>query len=356
MEFNPNRFSTARKRLMLNKKALAEQLGVTVHTISRWENYQTVPTTENVEAITRALGYPRPFFFGPNIDEATREITSFRSQKSMSAAQRDAALSAGQVGFLISDWVAERFTLPALSLPDLGGLRPDTAARALREEWGLGEKPVSNMLQLMEAKGVRVFSLAENTSSVNAYSLWRKNMPYAFLNNFKSAECSRFDAAHELAHLVLHQDGEVVGREAEDQADRFASAFLMPAADVVAMLPRVVCLPQIISAKRRWKVSAAALNYRLHQLGITSEWRNRDLCIEIAKRGYHRQEPEGIEREKSGVWGQVLQSLWLEKVTLPDIARDLHLPQREVSDLLFGLITPEWPSVQVPLALHEFQC
>jgi Zn-dependent peptidase ImmA (M78 family) len=72
----------------------------------------------------------------------------------------------------------------------------------------------------LESKGVRVFSLAANTVKVNAYALWKDEKPFVFLNTFKSTESSRFDAAHELGHLVLHQDGSVTGREAEDQVKR----------------------------------------------------------------------------------------------------------------------------------------
>jgi Zn-dependent peptidase ImmA (M78 family)/DNA-binding XRE family transcriptional regulator len=338
VKFNPTRLSIARKRRMLNKKALADLIGVEPHTIVRWERCQTEPTPENVFAIARDLQYPRDFFFGPDIDEPDSEYTSFRSQTSMSAAERDAALAAGQIGFLISDWVGERFELPELKLPDLHLYDPESAAQALRQEWGLGEKPVSNMIRLLESKGVRVFSLAENTTHVNAYSLWRKGFPYVFLNTVKSAESSRFDAAHELAHLVLHQDGSVSGRAAEDQANRFASAFLMPRADVVSVLPRVRHLQQLIDKKSRWRVSLAALNYRVHKLGIISEWKNRDFCIEIARRGYNKDEPKGIEREKSVVWEKVLKSLWAENTTHLDIADQINLPISEVSDLLFGVL------------------
>jgi Zn-dependent peptidase ImmA (M78 family) len=59
----------------------------------------------------------------------------------------------------------------------------------------------------------------------------------------------------------LHQDGKITGREAEDQANRFAS-FLMPKDDVLAELPYVVFLDQTMRKKLRWKVSVAALNYR----------------------------------------------------------------------------------------------
>src|SRR3546814_6566541 len=53
----------------------------------------------------------------------------------------------------------------------------------------------------------------EDTKNVDAFSCWRNGQPFVFLNTFKSAERSRFDAAHELAHLVLHRHGGPQGRE-----------------------------------------------------------------------------------------------------------------------------------------------
>lgn len=338
MKFNPVRLSIARKRRLLNKKGFAERVGVNPHTIMRCESGKTEPTTENVEVFARVLKFPKEFFFGPDIDEPDSSLASFRSQTSMSAAFRDAALAAGSIGFIISDWVEDRFELPPTNVPDLHLYDPKGAARTLRQEWILGEKPISNMIQLLESKGVRVFSLAENTLKVNAYSLWRKETPYVFLNTMKSAESSRFDAAHELGHLVLHQDGRVSGREAEDQANRFASAFLMPRADILGVLPNVYYLEQIIKAKARWKVSVAALNYRIHKIGVISDWKYRDFCIELSKRGYNKDEPFGIEREKSIVWQKVLKTLWAEKTTQRDIARAVAIPEAELDGLIFGIL------------------
>ena len=103
----------------------------------------------------------------------------------------------------------------------------------------------------------------------------------------------------------------------------------MPKADVISVLPRVQHLQQLISAKSRWRVSLAALNYRVHKLGIVSDWKNRDFCIEIATKGYNRNEPNGIQREKSVVWEKVLKTLWAEGMTHNDIAQDLmYHPQR----------------------------
>jgi Zn-dependent peptidase ImmA (M78 family) len=339
MSFNPARLSVARQRRLLNLKGFADKLGVSTKTVSRWEKGLAEPNDDAVEAISVVLGFPKAFFIGDDVEVPAADLVSFRSQTAMSAAVRDAALSAGAVGILVADWVEERFSLPEASVPDLHLLAPEDAARGLRAAWNLGEQPISNMIHLLESHGVRVFSLAENSVRVNAFSLWRDAKPFIFLNTIKSAESSRFDAAHELGHLVLHQDGKTTGRKAEDQANQFASAFLMPRADVLAHVADVYSLDQLIRLKQRWKVSLAALNYRIHKVGITTDWRNRDLCIQIAREGYHKNEPASIERERSMVWEKLLKLLWSEKKTFRVIADDLALPETEVSALIYGVVT-----------------
>jgi Zn-dependent peptidase ImmA (M78 family)/DNA-binding XRE family transcriptional regulator len=354
MEFNPQRLSIARKRRLLNQKGLAEKAIVAAHTVSRCEKGLTVPTEENILQFSRVLGFPRKFFEGPDLEMPSSESVSFRSQKSMTSAVRDAALSAGAIGFMLSDWVEERFDLPDWKVPDLHLYEPEAAARVLRQEWSLGERPISNMVHLLESKGVRILSLAENSKRVNAFSVWRGGKPYIFLNTMKSAESSRYDGAHELGHLVLHQDGKTTGRDAEDQANRFAAAFLMPLSGVLAAIPRVYYLAQLVEAKRRWKVSVAALNYRLHKLGVTSDWKYRDFCIQIAENKYNVIEPFEMEREKSVVWQKVMKSLWAEKTTQKDIAAELNLPESEVTTLIYGILhtgNNERPESRKPLSL-----
>src|SRR4029077_3081434 len=119
-------------------------------------------------------------------------------------------------------------------------------------------------------KGVRVFSLSLDAAEVDAFSMWRQRTPFVFLNTKKSAEHSRFDAAHELGHLVLHRHGSPQGREAEREANAFASAFLMPRATVLANMPRLATVDRLIKLKKYWAVSVAALAYRLHAVGVLS--------------------------------------------------------------------------------------
>lgn len=324
-------------RRRYSSRILAEHAGISPVTLSRIENGRQEPDDETITKLIRALDYPREFFLMPDIDGIDAEAASFRSLTAMSARERDAALASGVLALELADWIARRFNLPPPDLPDLGHDRdPYHAARTLREHWKIGEKPLGHLVKVLETKGVRVFSLAENTRNVDAFSYWRNGEPFIFLNTLKTAERSRFDAAHELGHLVMHKHGGPQGREAEQQANMFASAFLMPEADVLSQIPYVTSLKDIVALKRRWGVSASALSYRLHKLGRLSDWQYRSFCIQIA-REYGESEPNSLPRESSAVWQMVLTELWKEGVTRHHIADELHIPRDEVDTLLFAL-------------------
>lgn len=347
--FNPERLTIARKRRRQSAKGLAERIGVTPVTLSRWENGVTIPENEALESLADVLGFPTAFFTGDSSAGPDVAGASFRSLTTMSAKERDAALAAGSLAYLLADWVDERFDLPPADLIDLSFEEdPEAAAAAIRQAWGIGGSPITDMVRLLESRGVRVFSLAENTKTVDAFSCWRDETPFVFLNTFKSAEHGRFDAAHELGHLILHKHGGPhAGREAETEANRFASALLMPAEDVVARIRRVTGLGDLVKAKKRWGVSVAALAYRTHKLGIVSDWQYRGLCIEMNQVGYRTAEPDGLPPERSQVWRKVFTELWSERVTREDIAHELSLPVSELENLVFGLtgpVTPPTPS------------
>ncbi len=208
----------------------------------------------------------------------------------------------------------------------------------LRGHWGLGELPIKNMIALLESRGVRVYSLAIDAKEVDAFSMWSGGRPFMFLNTYKSAEHCRFDAAHELGHLVLHKHGETQGPDLEREANAFASAFLMPRASVLANAPRLATLPALIKHKKYWSVSVAALNYRLHSLGLTTDWTYRTLCVQLAEAGYRINEPEGIAHERSLLLEKVFAALRVEEVSKPQVARHLNIEPEEINELTFGLM------------------
>lgn len=336
--FNPSRLVAARQRAQLTKRELAAKAGVTERSLTLYESGRQ-PAPETLGKLCSALGLEHEYFFGQDICPPSADDASFRSFSRMSGAQRDAALAAGAYAFAFAAWIDRHFTLPRVSVPDLTGADPEAAADVIRTEWDLGVLPIKNMVHLLESRGVRVFSLVEDTRQVNAFSSWyRGTTPFVFLNTVKSPESSRFDAAHELGHLVLHRNGDPKGKEVEGQANAFAAALLMPKAEMLAVASRCQTVPDILRIKKRWNVSAMATVYRLNKVGALTEWHYRSLCIELSKQGFRSHEQDSAERETSLVLKKVFDALKVQGKSLRDIAGDLRLPIEELRQLVFGLM------------------
>ncbi|MGP0592344.1 helix-turn-helix domain-containing protein [Nitrospira sp. T9] len=338
LQFNPSRLTLARKRRGLTLTRLAAMIGVEQRSMSAYERGEFKPDTEKLEHLGKALRFPVNYFFGDDLEELSPDSASFRALSKMTAGQRDTALGAGAIALLLNKWIEARFELPSADIPNLSQeVSPEAAAISIRQHWGLGELFIKNTVHLLESKGVRVFSLSIDAVEVDAFSMWRVNTPFVFLNTKKSAEHSRFDAAHELGHLVMHRHGAPQGQNAEREANAFASAFLMPRASVLAHAPGLVTVDHLINLKRNWNVSVGALAYRLHAIGVLTDWNYRTLCIEMSSRGYRKCEPEEAQRESSQVLAKVFGALRDEGITKKDIANELRVHIEEIDQLVFGL-------------------
>lgn len=341
-EINPKQITFARVRRRLTKAQLAKELDVTSRSLQNYETGASAPDLETLAKIAKLLNFPQQFFFlDEDMPEIKEHAVSFRKLSKMTEAMKGCSFAAGAIAFKVNEWIEERFNLPQADLPDLSDLEPEEAAATLRRMWGLGNAPIPNMIHLMESKGIRVFSLAEEAREVDAYCTWYEGKPFVFLNTIKSAERSRFDAAHELGHLVRDlysmQHGQAHGPEMERQADAFAAAFLMPRESVVVNQPPGYTIKYLMKLKHYWGVSLAALAYRFNSLRLVSEWNYRSLCIDIAKSGYRTNEPEPMERETSQLLTKVLDFLHSRKHGRREIAESLSLSVDEINALTFQL-------------------
>ncbi len=335
---NPNRIKFARKRRKMTIKALSEILNKTPKTISEYESGRIQPPDKIISLIAEKLQFSKHFFYMDNISGLEKDSISFRSLARMSASIRDSAICAGQIALELDKYFCSKFELPEVTLPNLCNYEPESAAELIRHEWAIGLKSINNIVHLLELKGIRIFSLSEDTLDIDAYSFWKNDQAFIFLNSSKTVERSRFDAAHELCHLLMHKHGIPTGKDPEMQANKFASALLMPQGSVLAETPRIVTVQSIIKNKSIWKVSAMALVKRMSDLNLLSDWKYRSLNIELSRRGFRKKEPNPIEqRETSKIFSIIIRALRDDGITIKDISHELGVNPEEVNALIFNL-------------------
>ena len=347
--FTASRLLLARERRGLTRKQLAALIGVTPDCVTKYEGQSCSPSNETLHRCSFALGFPIGWFTAPEVSLLDSDALSFRARRSMSAALRAKATRAGDLAIsVLLPELRRRFALPPIAVPDLSQHEPEEAAVLLRHEWKLGCGPISNMVHLLEAKGVGVFWLNEDSACLDAWSLWHDEMPLVMFNLRGDAGCrARFDAAHELGHLVLHRGADVLdGLEVENEANRFASAFLLPEDQFRAESPRYPILNAFFPLKKRWGVSLAAMIMRSKQLGLFSEWNTRRAFQEIASRGWKTCEPKEIAlpRESSRLQAMIGERLRAKKVGEDQLAQDLFLVKSDLLELMPFLPAPTAPA------------
>jgi Zn-dependent peptidase ImmA (M78 family)/DNA-binding XRE family transcriptional regulator len=346
-QFNPARLDLARRRRGLTKTRLAELASISTRLLAAYERGDRPPTDPTLQKLADAIGFPVAFLGGDDLEEPSVDGVSFRSLSAMTASQRDQAIGAATIAIALDDWLRRRFALPEPDVPRLPDVPAELAADSVRQLWDLGERKAPNMVHLLEKHGVRVFSLVQECVQVDAFSFWRGDVPYVFLNNQKTAERSRMDAAHELGHLVMHAHGGPRGRAAETEAHDFGSAFLMPRRSVLASIPRGATVAQIIKARQKWNVAAMNLAHRMAGLDLLTEWQARTTYMQLTRLGYRTSEPNGIARESSQIFTKVFAALRGEGITRAQIAQELNVSVDEVHRATFGLVVAQ------PSAAHR---
>ena len=178
----------------------------------------------------------------------------------------------------------------------------ESAATSVRRYWGLGDGVISDLVLLLENNGIVVSYGSLWTEHLDAFSEWAVGTPYIFAGSDKmSAARSRFDLAHELAHLVLHRavtremlaDREAF-KQLERQAHDFAGAFLLPS-DAFRDAFYVPSLEVLRAMKPVWRVSIQAMLKRAERLALLSDTAKISLWRSLARRGWRSVEP--LDRE-----------------------------------------------------------
>lgn len=303
----PERLRDARIACGLNQTELAEAVSISRQAISAFEAGDKNPDPTTMARIADAVKQPMAYFTAE--DGASFGSYSTRFFRSFGADTKRRNLMSEVLGKWFVQTAYYLYGLvgfPMVNLPSFSPRNGDRyeddeieeAAEACRRQWGLGLGPISNVIGLLENNGVTVCRYVMEKQKVEAFSFWSGPRPFIFLSSAKqSAVRARFDAAHELGHLVLHrfvapediEDPKVL-KLIENEAHRFAGALLLPR----QAFPNEVYTPRLDAfreLKARWKVAIQAMIFRCKDLGIFDEAQITSLYKQISYRKWRTVEP-----------------------------------------------------------------
>lgn len=300
----PATLQTARLARGLSLSALAKQSGLSAPTLSRLENGAREATSCETHALATALQVTTGALCRPLVSERLG-LSGFYHRKLSRAGSRSVDKIENQC---LLDVVAIRELIGMVDLPcpesvvtvhlDEAKGDPEEAAHMVRLKWNVPRGPIQDVCSVVEGGGCMVIHSDFGIPEMDAlYQKVRGVPPIFWVNSRKPLERVRWSIAHELGHLVLHEEEPVDHELAEKQANAFASAFLMPRADFRGECPSYLGIPELVEMKRRWRCSMAAICRRAKDTGRITENQYTNIMIQMSKRGWKTLEPYPITGE-----------------------------------------------------------
>jgi Zn-dependent peptidase ImmA (M78 family)/transcriptional regulator with XRE-family HTH domain len=277
---NLRRLRDAKK---LSQAELAERAELSRVAYGSIESGTAQPKVETLLRIAKALGVKVQDLVAPT---RTLKAVRFRALKRMTS--REQVLvdvvrwleDYGELEEMLSEQVEYRFgkLTRELAKQSAGAERAIAAAERARHSLGLApDAAIRDICGLLEERGgVKVFAMRLASDAFFGLSVAKDDGgPAVVVNVWDRISVERwiFTAAHELGHLLLHLDAYDVARteesqDEEDEANQFASHFLMPQAVFIREwndARGLALVDRVLKVKRIFRVSYRTVLYRLSE-------------------------------------------------------------------------------------------
>jgi Zn-dependent peptidase ImmA (M78 family)/transcriptional regulator with XRE-family HTH domain len=305
--FIGEKLSQALRLRRMKPITLANEIGVTRAAISSYEKGLRAPSYEVMGLICQVLNIPLDFFIKNSTYLPKSEANLFyRSHMAALKMAREAAAEKHKIHFAMVNYCDRFVSFPAPNVPlfnvssdptQLSDDEIENFAQKTRKHWGLSLGPISNVIWLLENNGIFVGKFPFNCSKMDAFSQNVEGRYFQVIigSDKGSAVRQRFDAAHELGHIVLHRKvpKEIVKNFhalLEYQANQFAFEFLFPTPAFKAEA-KSCTINEFMHLKRKWKVSIASQVQRASKSDVSSAVEMAPLQRTISRNGWRKNEP-----------------------------------------------------------------
>jgi Zn-dependent peptidase ImmA (M78 family) len=280
MKYFPERLKAARKMNGYSLQDLSDAIKnqFNKQALQRLETGEAKPDSQTISLLSKALHLPSDYFVRETVVQL--EELRFRKLKKLPVKEID------KISALTADYL-ERY----LELEDMLGIDnkisfiPKTyrlnneddiekAVLDLRKKWKLGEDALTNIVDILEENGVKVFLLDTDPSFSGMSSVLNGKIAVIVLNENREIPVvrRRFSAMHELAHLYLDLSG-FDEKRAEKICDRFASSMLIVPGKLMQILGHKrtsIVMQELYFIAGKYGISLSAIAYQAMSLGIVT--------------------------------------------------------------------------------------
>jgi len=222
----------------------------------------------------------------------------------------------------------------------------EAIALSVREKLGLGTQPITNLVRTLEKAGIAILRYASlanvKMDGLSQHTELGRPLCAIIARDEPSRVREYFSLAHELGHIVLHSqvstqryDALADAKILEDQANRFASSFLLPAQAFLNDL-MAPTLGYFEFLKRKWHVSIAAMIRRCYDLEQIDRAAYASLNVRLSQKRWRTKEPldDVLEIEKPILLEQIFRTLSeREGISGARVAQELSLNPRDLASI-----------------------
>lgn len=331
-----NRLRSARKMAGLSMEDLANNAGgiVTKQAISKYEKRMMKPSSDVLIRLAKALGVKPEYFYRHSEIELSgmqfREKSNLSVKNIESLKQRTIDFLERYLDLETILGAQEKFFNPLKSVAINSLADVEKAALKLRNKWKLGLAPISNLLEMLEENGIKIFEV-HNIHNFDGLSARVGDLHIIVINMDLPTDRIRFTTAHELSHILCKFPED---SKKEKYCHAFAGAFLLPKEILERELMQrreQITLWELNEIKQLFGISIQAIVKRAHMLGIVSDFFYRNFQIVLNKKGWKKKEPVGYEGKEEAIrFKQLLHYAVSEEIIT--LSRGAELSNMNLSD------------------------
>jgi Zn-dependent peptidase ImmA (M78 family)/transcriptional regulator with XRE-family HTH domain len=298
---NIERIKLARESRGYSQSTLAKEMkSASQVLLSKIEKGLSNVTDDVFNELVSILGYPEEFFYKKH---NVYPLKHFYFRKNLGMSMTKARLLESQINILsgqicdLLDALEVEIDLPYTDLHKTG-LSPEQFAHQVRDYFNLPKGPVKDVIKVIEQQGVIIhfYDFSSDLKISGVSYITPVGVPVMIINKNMPNSRKVFTIVHELGHILMHFKGGIISEErnVENEADRFASSFLMPSSEIKSSLYYLTD-EKLGDLKRYWKVSIQALLFKAKDTGALTPDQYRRWVTKISYYGWRKQEPLEFE-------------------------------------------------------------